>query len=66
MVSRLGDIKLGPDHSLPEHSNVSWFVMLFAAGMGIGLMFFSVAEPLQHYLSPPDVSASIIIVLKYF
>ncbi|WHN64904.1 choline BCCT transporter BetT [Cysteiniphilum sp. QT6929] len=58
MVSRLGDIKLGPDHSLPEHSSISWFAMLFAAGMGIGLMFFSVAEPLQHYLSPPDVSAS--------
>lgn len=58
MVSRLGDIKLGPDHSLPEHSNISWFAMLFAAGMGIGLMFFSVAEPLQHYLSPPDVSTS--------
>ena len=56
MVSRLGDIKLGPDHSLPEHSNMSWFAMLFAAGMGIGLMFFSVAEPLQHYLSPPDIT----------
>ncbi len=55
MFSRLGDIKLGPDHSSPEHSNLSWFSMLFAAGMGIGLMFFSVAEPLQHYLSPPDV-----------
>ena len=56
MVSRLGDIKLGPDHSLPAHSNMSWFAMLFAAGMGIGLMFFSVAEPLQHYLSPPDIT----------
>jgi choline/glycine/proline betaine transport protein len=53
MVSRLGDIRLGPDHSKAEYSNLSWFAMLFAAGMGIGLMFFSVAEPLQHFISPP-------------
>ncbi|TNF66110.1 MAG: BCCT family transporter [Gammaproteobacteria bacterium] len=53
MVSRLGDIKLGSDHEQPEHHNLSWFAMLFAAGMGIGLMFFSVAEPLKHYLAPP-------------
>ncbi|MCF6765580.1 BCCT family transporter [Thiotrichales bacterium 19S3-7] len=54
MVSRLGDIKLGSDHDQPEHHNLSWFAMLFAAGMGIGLMFFSVAEPLKHYLAPPN------------
>ena len=53
MVSRLGDIKLGLDHTLPEHGYLSWFTMLFAAGMGIGLMFFGVAEPLMHYLAPP-------------
>ncbi|MDO6687246.1 MULTISPECIES: BCCT family transporter [unclassified Agarivorans] len=53
MVSRLGDIKLGPDHSEPDYSNVSWFSMLFSAGMGIGLMFFGVAEPVMHYMSPP-------------
>ncbi|MFO6424244.1 BCCT family transporter [Motilimonas sp. KMU-193] len=53
MVSRLGDIKLGPDHSEPDYSNISWFSMLFSAGMGIGLMFFGVAEPVMHYLSPP-------------
>uniref|UniRef100_UPI0013C36EC5 BCCT family transporter n=1 Tax=Facilibium subflavum TaxID=2219058 RepID=UPI0013C36EC5 len=58
MVSRLGDIKLGLDHSTPEYSNLSWFAMLFAAGMGIGLMFFSVAEPLQHFIAPPDVIAT--------
>ncbi|CAM3487504.1 BCCT family transporter [Paraphotobacterium marinum] len=56
MMSRLGDIKLGPDHSLPDHSNLSWFAMLFAAGMGIGLMFYSVAEPLLHYVKPPDLN----------
>ncbi|TWX50611.1 BCCT family transporter [Colwellia hornerae] len=52
-VSRYGDIRLGPDHSTPDYSLVSWLSMLFAAGMGIGLMFFGVAEPLMHYLSPP-------------
>ncbi|MDX1301293.1 BCCT family transporter [Photobacterium sp.] len=53
MFSRLGDIKLGPDHSTPDYSNRSWFAMLFSAGMGIGLMFFGVAEPVMHFLSPP-------------
>jgi choline/glycine/proline betaine transport protein len=52
-VSRFGDIKLGPDHATPDYSYVSWFSMLFAAGMGIGLMFFGVAEPVMHFLSPP-------------
>ena len=51
--SRYGDIRLGPDHSTPDYSLVTWISMLFAAGMGIGLMFFGVAEPLMHYLSPP-------------
>lgn len=52
-VSRLGLIKLGPDHSEPDYSYVSWFAMLFSAGMGIGIMFFGVAEPVMHYLNPP-------------
>jgi len=52
-VSRYGDIKLGPDHSEPEYSNAAWFAMLFAAGMGIGLMFFGVAEPVMHFTQPP-------------
>lgn len=52
-VSRLGHIKLGPDHSEPDYSYSSWFAMLFSAGMGIGLMFFGVAEPIMHYVSPP-------------
>ncbi len=53
MISRLGDIKLGPDHSEPDYSNTTWFAMLFCAGMGIGLMFFGVAEPLMHTIEPP-------------
>ncbi|MGA6099758.1 BCCT family transporter [Stutzerimonas marianensis] len=52
-LSRYGDIKLGPDHSEPDYSNLTWFSMLFSAGMGIGLMFFGVAEPVMHFLSPP-------------
>ncbi len=52
-ISRYGDIRLGPDHSTPDYSLSTWLSMLFAAGMGIGLMFFGVAEPLMHYLSPP-------------
>lgn len=52
-VSRYGNIKLGPDHSEPAYSNTSWFAMLFSTGMGIGIMFFGVAEPVLHYLYPP-------------
>lgn len=52
-VSGFGRIKLGPDHSEPDYSYVTWFAMLFSAGMGIGLMFFGVAEPVMHYLWPP-------------
>ena len=51
--SRYGQLKLGPDHSQPDYSYASWFAMLFAAGMGIGLMFFGVAEPIMHYATPP-------------
>ncbi|MBD8042701.1 BCCT family transporter [Arthrobacter sp. Sa2BUA2] len=52
-LSRYGDIKLGKDEDEPEFSVMSWFALLFAAGMGIGLVFFGVAEPLSHYASPP-------------
>lgn len=52
-VSPFGKFRLGPDQSKPTYSNLSWFAMLFSAGMGIGLMFWSVAEPVMHYVSPP-------------
>ncbi|MGK7312798.1 MAG: BCCT family transporter [Candidatus Longimicrobiales bacterium M2_2A_002] len=51
--SRYGSVRLGPDDAEPEFSYLSWFAMLFSAGMGIGLLFFSVAEPVLHYASPP-------------
>lgn len=50
--SRFGKIRLGDDDAKPEYSTVSWFAMLFAAGMGIGLVYWGVAEPLSHYIAP--------------
>lgn len=52
-ISPYGQIKLGPDHSTPDYNYLSWFAMLFSAGMGIGLLFFGVAEPIMHFSSPP-------------
>jgi len=63
-VSRFGDIKLGPDHSQPTYRNSTWFAMLFSAGMGIGLMFFGVAEPLMHYANPPVGDPSTVAAAK--
>lgn len=53
MFSRFGALRLGPDDSKPEFSRPTWFAMLFSAGMGIGLLFFSVAEPIMHFGAPP-------------
>jgi choline/glycine/proline betaine transport protein len=52
-VSAHGNVKLGPDHAEPEFSYGSWIAMLFSAGMGIGLLFFGVAEPVMHFVEPP-------------
>ncbi len=52
-MSRAGDLVLGPDDEEPEFGLLSWFAMLFAAGMGIGLVYWGVAEPLTHFASPP-------------
>lgn len=52
MLSPLGDIKLGGDYEKPAYSNLSWFAMLFSCGMGIGLLFWGVSEPIWHYISP--------------
>ena len=51
-LSKYGKIKLGPDDSKPEYSNVSWFAMLFGCGMGVGLVFWGISEPLSHYIAP--------------
>ena len=47
--SRYGEIRLGADDDRPEYSTPTWLAMLFAAGMGVGLLFWAVAEPLTHY-----------------
>ncbi|MFN3521519.1 MAG: BCCT family transporter [Phenylobacterium sp.] len=53
-VGPTGRLKLGPDDAEPDYPYVSWLAMLFAAGMGIGLMYFAVAEPVQHFAAPPE------------
>lgn len=55
-ASRFGSVRLGRDGEAPEFSTLSWLSMLFGAGMGIGLLFFGVAEPILHYAAPPDAS----------
>lgn len=53
MCTRFGSVRLGPDDSEPAYGTVSWFAMLFTAGMGIGLVYYGVAEPLAHFSHPP-------------
>jgi len=52
-LSRYGHVRLGPDDEGPEYPTVTWFAMLFAAGIGTILMFWGVAEPLSHFANPP-------------
>ncbi|MFI6274264.1 BCCT family transporter [Streptomyces sp. NPDC050988] len=52
-ISRYGRIHLGAEGEEPEFKTVSWVAMMFSAGMGIGLMFYGVSEPLSHYTTPP-------------
>ncbi|WP_371199686.1 MULTISPECIES: choline BCCT transporter BetT [Corynebacterium] len=59
-ISRTGQIKLGPDHAKPQFGLFSWASMLFAAGIGIDLLFFSVAEPVAQYYGPPTGDAETI------
>ena len=53
LFGRFAHVKLGTDDDVPDFSTKSWFAMLFSAGMGIGLVFYGVAEPIMHYQSPP-------------
>ena len=52
-LSRFGNITLGRDDEEPEFNTVSWVAMMFSAGMGIGLMFYGVSEPITHFATPP-------------
>ena len=53
-LSKEGDVRLGPDHSRPQYKLGTWVAMLFAAGVGIDLLFFSVTGPVVQYLHPPS------------
>ncbi|RFU21840.1 BCCT family transporter [Geodermatophilus marinus] len=55
-ASRYGRVRLGGDDERPQYSTGAWFAMLFSAGMGIGLVFWGVAEPVSHYLVPPTAT----------
>lgn len=54
IFSPIGKLKLGRPNDKPEFNTVSWFAMLFSAGMGIGLVFYGAAEPISHFASPPN------------
>lgn len=58
---KFGDIRLGGQSSEPEFSRAAWFSMLFSAGMGIGILFWSVGEPVLHYVSPPMGTGSTVL-----
>jgi glycine betaine transporter len=72
LFSRFGKIVLGDPTDRPAYSTTSWFAMLFSAGMGIGLLFYGVAEPVYHYVSPPAgdgstaESANLAMTYSYF
>lgn len=51
--SKFGQLRIGGQSAKPEFKTISWFAMLFSAGMGIGLLFWSIAEPINHFMSPP-------------
>ena len=63
-LSRYGDIRLGHQTEHPEYSLLSWFGMLFSAGIGIGLLYWGTAEPLYHFMSPPMGQAETIEAAK--
>lgn len=60
LFSRYARIRLGPADSKPEYSTLAWFAMLFTAGMGIGLVFFAVSEPVAHFTAPPTGEPGIV------
>jgi choline/carnitine/betaine transport len=73
-LSRIGRVRLGRDDDRPEFRTASWVAMMFSAGMGIGLMFFAVAEPISHLTAPPagteragtEAAAQQAMALSYF
>ncbi|MFO8002532.1 MAG: BCCT family transporter [Marinilabilia sp.] len=62
--SKLGNIRLGGTNEEPEFSKGGWFAMLFSAGMGIGILFWSVGEPVSHFLNPPSADGRTVEAAK--
>jgi glycine betaine transporter len=73
-LTRYGSVRLGKDDDRPEFRTVSWIAMMFSAGMGIGLMFYGVVEPISHLAAPPlglakpgtDEAARVAMEYSYF
>lgn len=69
LLSPVGEIKLGADDEKPVYSNPVWFAMLFSCGMGIGLLFWGVSEPIWHYMWPPfgeaGTAATVHVAMRY-
>jgi choline/glycine/proline betaine transport protein len=63
-LGEYGRLKLGPDESTPDFRVTSWIAMLFAAGMGIGLMFYAVGEPMTHFMAPPTAQPRSIAAMR--
>ena len=63
--SRFGAVRLGPSNSTPDFSTFSWAAMLFAAGIGTGIMFFAIAEPVAQYMAPPTGEAETIAAARH-
>jgi len=62
--SKYGDLRIGGRDAKPEFKTGSWFAMLFSAGMGIGLLFWSIAEPVKHFADPPTVQGGTVAAAK--
>jgi len=62
--SKYGSIRLGGSDAKPEFSKGGWFAMLFSAGMGIGILFWSVGEPVSHFINPPSVEGETVAAAK--
>jgi choline/glycine/proline betaine transport protein len=63
-LGRYGRLRLGPDEATPDFRFTSWIAMLFAAGMGIGLMFYAVGEPMTHFMAPPTAEPRSVAAMR--
>ncbi len=64
LLPKTGKIRLGPDSSTPEFSRFAWFSMMFGAGIGVGMLTYSTAEPLAHFANNPDVIMGVTSALE--